>query len=76
MKPCDRGLTDVGTIRGRAAPDAACNVPAGVGALPSRSSRYTHFSPGNSCGMLGEYNQKVNNKENKNNNKLLAETII
>jgi len=27
--------------------------------------------------MLGEYNQKVNNKENKNNNnKLLAETII
>ena len=30
------------------------------------------FSPGNSCGMLGVYNQKVNNKENK----LLAETII
>ena len=27
--------------------------------------------------MLWEYNQKVNNKENKNkNNKLLAETII
>ena len=31
-----------------------------------------YFSPGNSYGMLGEYNQKVNNKENK----LLAETII
>ena len=30
-----------------------------------------YFSLGNSCGMPGEYNQKVNN-----NNKLLAETII
>ena len=34
------------------------------------------FSPGNSCGMPGEYNQKVKKKKKKKkkNNKLLAAT--
>ena len=52
-----------------------------IKAVTRENIRDPSFSPGNSCGMPGEYNQKVkkkkkkkNNKKKKKNNKLLAES--